>query len=758
MAKAGDVIKFDLTEDYWLEHPDQFWEEFQHTGQIRIPEELDKWLIGQDAMKERWMLAMEEWVRKQVDIQRMRAEGKGDKDAMKEFLKERPGPYIVIVGEPGTGKSLLIKIVKGHLKKLYKKHGIVLQDVLLIGNRRNPERPKVRYTPAGRGREVRDYGEMAQGTKDFKMQVFTTMLGLVTVIGALMVGTAVFLMVYISRTSDPDIAWFQGSGVWLQWLFYGMMLMVFPMFIYGFVSGRMMPGGARKGERAEVPALIVDNSGDPDLCVDMTQGNASKMFGAVKHDPWQSGGLGTPTQHRVQAGAIHLADKKMFFADEFKNFLQNEEMVIEFLTPLEDGTYPIRGREWHGSGGNASLGGETEDPVDCSFLLIAAMNFDAVPLLNHYPALRNRFKYGVEIRADDEIDATPANEVKLAQFIADESYRFHTPPACKAAVRTIIAHSRRKGSSFKRMKLQMRWYIQDIKISGQIVWGKKDRKWESCSCGIKEANMIHWPDMILAIEEYAKPIEQQNLDAFVAKRKPYRLMNIEGSEVGRVNGMVVISSDSDEGRTGDVATVTAWLQELTEDEREKRPPEGYFTVTGAPVTDKDTWMQNSIRTVRTTIYRMYGVDLARDYYVHVSFVQSDAKSIDGPSAGITMTLSIMSCLGDPRDYARYKEGKTKHPQPVPIRQDTAITGTVENIGVRRPVSDFRDVKVGPIGGVFEKSYGAKMSGIKRIIIPKENYDNTYFEHLGGAEDLVVIGADSVMDFFELMRADRGEKA
>ena len=45
----------------------------------------------------------------------------------------------------------------------------------------------------------------------------------------------------------------------------------------------------------------------------------------------------------------------------------------------------------------------------------------------------------------------------------------------------------------------------------------------------------------------------------------------------------------------------------------------------------------------------------------------------------------------------------------PIRQDIAITGEISIQGLVRPV-----------GGVFEKAYGASQAGIKTLIIPEEN--------------------------------------
>ena len=202
-------------------------------------------------------------------------------------------------------------------------------------------------------------------------------------------------MIYINYFYDPDVAWFLASGTYFQWILIGMFLIVFPMFILGFGGSMMgMTGVSKRTGLEDIPSLVVDNSGDPELFVDMTQGNTSQMFGSIQHDPWQSGGLGTPTHHRMQAGAIHKADGKILYADEFKNFLFNEQMVIEFLTPLENGSYPIRGRSWSSSEGNASLAGETVIPIDCAFFLMNACRVNSPTSCSMRPRRRSCCSFG----------------------------------------------------------------------------------------------------------------------------------------------------------------------------------------------------------------------------------------------------------------------------------------------------------------------------------------------------------------------------
>lgn len=80
----------------------------------------------------------------------------------------------------------------------------------------------------------------------------------------------------------------------------------------------------------------------------------------------------------------------------------------------------------------------------------------------------------------------------------------------------------------------------------------------------------------------------------------------------------------------------------------------------------------------------------KDYDIHVNVV--GGGRIDGPSAGAAITVSIISALLNK-----------------PMRQDVAITGEISLRG-----------EVKPVGGIFEKIYGARRKGIKLVIIPKDN--------------------------------------
>ncbi|MBU3158960.1 Lon family ATP-dependent protease [Clostridium frigoris] len=108
----------------------------------------------------------------------------------------------------------------------------------------------------------------------------------------------------------------------------------------------------------------------------------------------------------------------------------------------------------------------------------------------------------------------------------------------------------------------------------------------------------------------------------------------------------------------------------------------------------------------------------KDYDIHVNIV--GGGKIDGPSAGAAITVCIISSLLDK-----------------PLRQDIAVTGEISLRGIIKPV-----------GGIFEKIYGARRKGIKLVILPSDNEK----EVPTGLKDIATKTASTIEELMKLVFA------
>ena len=124
---------------------------------------------------------------------------------------------------------------------------------------------------------------------------------------------------------------------------------------------------------------------------------------------------------------------------------------------------------------------------------------------------------------------------------------------------------------------------------------------------------------------------------------------------------------------------------------------GKITVTGSLGDVMKESAQLAVTWVRVHAAE-YGIDPEKlkkcDLHIHAP---EGAVPKDGPSAGVTLTTALVSCLSG-----------------MPVRGDVAMTGEITLHG-----------NVLPIGGLREKSMAAYREGMKTVLIPKDNEPYLY---------------------------------
>jgi ATP-dependent Lon protease len=171
-------------------------------------------------------------------------------------------------------------------------------------------------------------------------------------------------------------------------------------------------------------------------------------------------------------------------------------------------------------------------------------------------------------------------------------------------------------------------------------------------------------------------LDKENLEQFLGPKKIFKDNLPTENEIGIVVGLAYTQSG------GDVLPVEVTLM----------PGKGNFKMTGLLGDVMKESVETAISYLRASADE-FGIEpilfLNRDIHIHFP---AAAIPKDGPSAGVTITTAVLSCLTGRK-----------------VRYNVAMTGEISLRG-----------RVLPIGGVREKVTAAKRMKIKTVILPKAN--------------------------------------
>jgi len=526
--------------------------------------------------------------------------------------------HVMMIGSPGTGKSMLAKAMAELLPKEE------LLDILVYPNSDDPNNPVIRTVGAGRGKQI-VAAHKAEAKK--KIQFRNTLL-MVLIIG--IIGYAF---------------------ITFQWLM-GIIAAAFVFMALRYTTPR---------EEAMVPKLLVSNDTKSNApFIDGTGSHAGALLGDVRHDPFQSGGLETPAHDRVEGGAIHRSNGGVLFIDEINTLDPHSQQNL--LTALQEGEFPITGQSERSSGAMVRT-----EPVPCKFVMVAAGNLDAIQGM--HPALRSRIRgYGYEVYMAESMLDTEENRQKYVRFIAQEVKNDgKIPHFDQSAIEEILRESRRRSNRKGHLTLKLRDMGGLIRVAGDIAR--------------QEGAPITTAAHVITAKSTARSIEDQVSDEYIKRSREYELTVIEGTRVGRVNGLAVMGTDS-----GSVLPIMA----------EVTPAQGASGTVIATGMLKEI-AQESIKNVSAILKNFTGRDV-RNIDIHIQFIGTYG-GVEGDSASISVATAVISAI----------EG-------IPVRQDVGMTGS---LSVRGDVL--------PVGGVTFKIEAAAKAGIRTVLIPRSNINDVLIE-------------------------------
>ncbi len=588
--------------------------DFKTTEEINIPTKLIEQVIGQD---------------KAVEI-------------IKRAAKQKR--HVLLIGPPGIGKSMLAQAM-AELMPIEE-----LEDILAYPNRVMENEPIIKavktypnfeylmkhpyflklYTP----KELNAIRELTL-KKDYVGIVKALSIGL----GRRLISfkemkkeepkklnknTALLLLALIGLAIL--IAPLEESLKWLS------LTLMFGLGLFYLFSGVVENFSKMPLSKPLKPKLIVDNTGKTKApFVDATGAKAGALLGDVKHDPFQSGGLGTPPHLRVEAGAIHKAHKGILFIDEIASLKLNWQQ--ELLTAMQEKKYSITGQSENSSGALVKT-----QPAPCDFVLVAAGNLNDLKYL--HPALRSRIRgNGYEVYMNEDMDDTPENRRKMVQFIAQEIKKDgKIPHFTKEAVIEIINEARRLSGRKGKLTLRLRELGGLIRAAGDLA--------------LERGHKYVQKEDVVEAKKYYKLVEAQIGERIIERKKEYQVFLNKGYEVGRVNGLAVIG----ETYKGLVLPIVAEVTPSSSSVERKIIATGKLGEIA----------KEAIYNISAIVKKALGPEIS-EKDIHIQFLQT-YEGVEGDSASIAVALAVLSA---------YKG--------IPIDQSVAMTGSLDIRGKVLPV-------------------------------------------------------------------------
>ena len=373
--------------------------------------------------------------------------------------------------------------------------------------------------------------------------------------------------------------------------------------------------------------------------------------------------------HRIKAGALQKASggyllleaenvlRQFMSWEALKRVLTSGELIVENLGE-HLGYIPV-----------ASLRPQAIH-VDVKVVMVGT--YYLYYLLNIYdPEFQKIFKIKADFESDMPRDCDMENKMAcvIAQFVSNGG----NVPFAAPAVGEVIEWASPLVDDQERMSTQFN-KISEL-LSEATVWAKMDSS--------KTVELGHVKRAMNERKRRSNLIEERYLRAF---ETGVIRIDTEGGVVGQINGLTVINMvDYTFGHPVRIsANVYMGEEGVVNIEREVK-------LTG-PIHNK------GLLTLSSYLGRMYASDMPISVTARIAFEQTYG-GIEGDSASSTELYCLLSALSG-----------------VPLRQDIAVTGSVDQFGGIQPIGGVNE----KIEGFFNYCKSRRLTGTQGVMIPAQN--------------------------------------
>jgi len=398
----------------------------------------------------------------------------------------------------------------------------------------------------------------------------------------------------------------------------------------------------------------------------------------------------------IKAGALHRANGGMILIDAralltepfswpaLKRALMRGEIVIEDVSRFIGLTTTV------------SL---EPDPIPLDVKVVLFGDRILYYLLS---ALDPDFAQHFKVLADfeDDTDRTPANEATLARLIGTIAAQEGLKPLDRGAVARVIEHAARIAEDAARLTL-LGEKLRDL-IAEASHWAA--------------GAQVTRADVEQALEQQRRRAARVQERSRGMILRDIALIETAGSRVGQVNGLSVLSlGDHSFGRPSRITCrVRPGGGKIVDIEREVE--------LGGPLHSKGVLIMAGFLAGR------YALDTPMSLYASLVFEQSYG-GVDGDSASSAELYTLLSALAE-----------------IPLRQDLAVTGSVNQHGVVQAIGGVNE----KIEGFFDICAARGLTGTQGVLIPAANA-----QHLMLRADVVEACAAGKFSIWPVATIDEG---
>ncbi len=339
-------------------------------------------------------------------------------------------------------------------------------------------------------------------------------------------------------------------------------------------------------------------------------------------------------------------------------------------------------------------------PLDAKVVLIGDRQLYYL-LVNREPEFVELFK--VQVDFEEQVERTDESVQEFARLIGTIAKKENLKALTAAGVARVIDEASRMADDAERISLRVGPLADLLKEANFWAGEARRRRITDKDIGRAVAERHHRSDRIreASLESIAREIV---------------LIDTDGESVGQINGLSVLSIG--DFRFGRPTRITARARmgtgQVVDIEREVE--------LGGPLHSKGVLILSSYLSSR------FALDEPMSLWASLVFEQSYG-GVDGDSASSTELYALLSVLAD-----------------TPIRQDLAVTGSVNQLG-----------EVQAIGGVNEKIEGfydvcaeRGLTGNQGVLVPVANV-----QHLMLREDIVKAAASRQFHVYPIETIDQG---